>query len=135
VVKIRKVEPEDVREMCDRILPIEDATAWDLDDEFWGAYLNGALVGWAGLRPSKQWLDAVFLCSAGIERSARGHHIQRRLIRARCGWAKRNGYYYAITYTMVHNPASSRSLIACGFKPYWPSIPWAGDVCYWFKVL
>jgi len=136
MIRIRKVEPEVVRELCGRLLPFDDgSTTWEPDDEFWGAFDGARLVGWGGLRQSRRWLDCVFLCSSGVLPEARGRGLQKRLIKARVRWAEKQGYYYAFTYTVPHNPASSRSLISCGFRPYWPSKPWAGDVCYWHRPL
>lgn len=137
MIRIRRVEPETVRDMCDLLLRAEDnESTWKPDAEYWGAFDGPELVGYAGVIPSSSFSDVVFLCNAGVLPRARGKHLQRRLIRARLHWAKREEYIYARTYTVTFNPASARSLIACGFKPYWPRYPWAGDsVCYWYRVL
>lgn len=133
MIRIRKCEPELVEEMCNRLIGTDDA--WSPDGEYWGAWLDGALVGFSGLKPSQQITDCVFLHCSGVEPEARGSRIQRKMIRVRCNWARKNGFMYARTYTIPSNPASSRSLIACGFRPYWPNYAWAGNVCYWFKTL
>mgnify|MGYP001767171468 CR=1 FL=1 len=135
-VQIRKVDSDTVREINGRLLPDEDGeTTWREDGEYWAAYVDGRMAGFAGYVPSRRWVDAVYLHAAGVEDWANGHRIQARLIRARCRAAKKAGFAFAHTYTFPNNPASSRNLIRCGFKPYWPTSPWAGRQCYWVKTL
>lgn len=130
---VRKCSPEQVRTIAFDLLTDEDnLSVWRAGGEYWEVLdVDGQQVGFGGLVASVRWSDCVYLHCAGVAERANGHHLQRRLIRARLRWAKAAGYAYAHTYTFVDNPASSRSLIACGFKPYWPSRPWAGRVCYW----
>jgi len=135
-VQIKKVDPEIVQEINGRVLQDEDGdSTWTHEGEYWAAYIDGRLAGFAGYLPSKRWVDSVYFHAAGVEDWARGHHLQCRLIRARCKGAKKAGFNYAHTYTFPDNPASSRNLIRCGFKPYWPQRPWAGRQCYWVKTL
>ena len=49
--------------------------------------------------------------------------------------AKKLGWNWCITDTTA-NPASSNSLISCGFKMYTPANPWSfKNACYWkYKV-
>lgn len=132
---IKKVPAEAVKSIANFVLLDEDgASVWTPQGHYWGAYdESGLCVAFAGLKNSEVWKSTCYFHCAGVLPSARGRHLQQRLIRARLRWVKRNGYQFAVTYTMVDNPASSRSLIACGFKPYWPSIPWAGRSSYWIK--
>jgi GNAT superfamily N-acetyltransferase len=62
--------------------------------------------------------------SAGVLREHRGHGLQRRLIRARVAWAKRQGCPHAVTYTATDNATSANSLIASGFKQLELDKPW-----------
>jgi GNAT superfamily N-acetyltransferase len=135
--RIRKCEPEAVKDIADQLLVDEDSeSVWTLDGEYWAVVDQaGTQVGFAGLRASRRWTDCVYFHCAGVSETARGHHLQRRLIRARLRWAAGAGYLYAHTYTLLTNPASSKSLVACGFRPYWPTWPWAGRVCYWYRRL
>ena len=136
MIRIRQTPPETVRPLCDEVLLTEDLeSVWRADGVYYGAFEDGQLVGFGGYTPSRRWADAVYLHASGVLPAARGKHLQRRLIRARLRHAKREGYVWAHTYTLPENPASSRSLIACGFKPYWPKNPWAGQSCYWHKKL
>jgi GNAT superfamily N-acetyltransferase len=85
----------------------------------------------AGLVPSIRWLDTGYLCRAGVLSCYRGYGIQKRLIRARIRQAKALGWKWLITDTYL-NPASSNSLIACGFKLFEPSKPWgATGTLFW----
>jgi hypothetical protein len=61
--------------------------------------------------------------------------LQRRLIRVREAWAKRNGYRWMISDT-TDNVPSSNNLMRCGYKLIEPSAPWANDMSlYWTKRL
>jgi GNAT superfamily N-acetyltransferase len=136
IEKVPRKKYQAVRTLCDSVLDTEDGeSVWLERGEYWAAYDGESLVGFGGLVRSLQWCDAVYFHSSGVAESARGRHLQRRLIRARLRWAKQHGFGWAITYTVVYNPASAASLIACGFKPYWPRKPWAGHVCYWRKKI
>lgn len=114
--------------MC---LDLVGKNGWEPEAEYWGAFDGPKLVAFAGAVPSETYSDAIYLCNAAVLPEARGHHLQRRLIRARLRWARDQGYAYARTYTIVENAASMCSLIACGFKPFWPKIQWAGEQVYW----
>lgn len=90
-------------------------------------------VAFAGLR---EFGNFAFLCLSGVSKMYRGQGIQRRLIRAREQWARRNGKTACITYTLASNPVSSNNLIRCGYKLYSPEYAWKGNgVNYWRKTL
>jgi ribosomal protein S18 acetylase RimI-like enzyme len=97
---------------------------------------GGNAVGFAGMRPSDSWQKTVYLCRAGVLSEYRGKGIQKRLIRVRLAKARSFGNTHAVTDCTTENPASARSLIAAGFKPYWPQSPWALDnSIYWIRKL
>ena len=103
---------------------------------WWIAYTeSGKPVGFAGLVRSTKWTDTGYLCRAGVMDGFTGHGIQKRLIKSRLAQAKRLGWNWCITDT-TDNPASSNSLISCGFKMYTPANPWGmSRALYWkFKV-
>ena len=111
--------------------PSDTTTGW-----WWIVYdaLN-LPCAFAGLVPSIRWLDTGYLCRAGVISSHRGQGLQKRLIRARVRQAKALGWNWLITDT-YENPASSNSLIACGFKLFEPTKPWGADkTLYWRKKL
>ena len=116
------------------ILPL-DVPAPTNEGHWWVVNRDGAPVGFAGMRQSAQWLDAVYLCRAGVLPAVRGQGLQKRLIRVREAKAKALGARWLVTDTF-NNPASANSLIGCGFKMFSPSIPWAAEgACYWKKEL
>jgi GNAT superfamily N-acetyltransferase len=73
----------------------------------------------------------MYLCRAGVLPAHRGQGLQKRLIRARIQVAKEKGMNWLVTDTN-DNPASGNSLIACGFKLFEPTVPWAANgAIYW----
>ena len=97
---------------------------------------DGKAVGFAGMRPSERWQQTIYLCRAGVLPDYRGQGIQKRLIRARLAKARALGNTHAITDCTTENPASAKSLIKAGFRPYWPKAPWGlPHSIYWIKKL
>jgi GNAT superfamily N-acetyltransferase len=138
---IRKVdlrEPANVTLLCylqKKILP-EDEIYKPERGHWWIAYTEaGKPVGFAGLVRSIKWTDTGYLCRAGVLESFTGFGLQKRLIKVRQQQAKKLGWNWLITDT-TNNPASSNSLISCGFKMYTPANPWSfKNACYWkYKV-
>ena len=110
--------------------PKEGSWWWLAIDE------DGKAVGFAGMRPSDRWQQTMYLCRAGVLPEYRGQGIQKRLISVRLIKARSLGNTHAITDCTTENPASARSLIAAGFRPYWPQIPWAlPHSIYWIRKL
>jgi ribosomal protein S18 acetylase RimI-like enzyme len=98
------------------------------------------IVGYAGHRLPPELPGMAFLSRSGVLPEARGIGIQKRLIRARLAHIRRHspGVTHAVTYTAVSNAASSNSLIACGFKLFWPRAGelWVGpEFNYWRKAI
>jgi GNAT superfamily N-acetyltransferase len=92
---------------------------------------KGEGVGFAAMKQSAQFGDCVFFHRSGIMEEHTGQGLQKRLIKARMRKAKNMGFNWAVSDT-THNPASSNSLINCGFKMYQPSKPWGWKhTCYW----
>jgi GNAT superfamily N-acetyltransferase len=103
---------------------------------WWIAYdESGKPVGFGGLVRSIQFSDTGYLCRAGVLGGYTGHGLQKRLIEVRLRKAKELGWNWLITDT-TDNPASSNSLINCGFKLYEPSSPWAfKNSLYWKRKI
>lgn len=99
---------------------------------WWIAYLDsGKPVGFCSVARSATWHNAGYLCRAGVLDAYTGHGLQKRLIQVRIRKALDIGWNWLITDT-TNNPASSNSLINCGFKIYKPRNPWANkDSIYW----
>ena len=102
---------------------------------WWVAFDGRTPAGFACLRPSIRWQDTGYLSVSGVLKAYRGKNLQRRLIRARVAYARHLGWHTVITDTMHDNPASMRSLIACGFKPYTPHVKWGDSehAVYWIR--
>lgn len=114
------------REILPADIPTSTFSGW-----WWIVYHDGQAIGFAGLYPSKQFSQTVYLCRAGIAEEFRGHGLQKRLIKARIKKARNLGTEWAVTDT-YENPESGNSLIRCGFRLYQPSRPWGADgVNYW----
>jgi GNAT superfamily N-acetyltransferase len=118
-----------------KILP-ED-TPYKVDHgHWWIAYADcGKPIGFGGLVRSIRFSDTGYLCRAGVLDSFTGHGLQKRLIEVRLRKAKELGWNWIITDT-TNNPASSNSLINCGFKLYEPSEPWSfKNSLYWKRKI
>lgn len=142
-IRIRKAPRslyQSVREISDDLLREgeNNTSVFRPSGEYWVAedIETKKLVAYAGLVRSVRYSDVVYFHASGVVPEARGHHLQRRLIRARLHWAKDHGFSWAVTDTCPDNVASARSLIACGFKPYWPLTRWKeSGACYWSRGL
>lgn len=121
-----------MEEVCyegEYVMPHKDAALWWL-----ATAEDGSLAGFAGLTFLNH-TGELFCCLDGVMPQHRGAGLQRRLIRARCNWARANGYPGLMTYVMPHNVASLRNYLACGFFPYNPADPqWGLDVVYLTKL-
>lgn len=92
---------------------------------WWLAYMDDEPIAFAGLTPYDYITKpAAFLSRAGVLPKARGHGIQKRLIRARERTAKKDGYNRVITYTSYDNIISANNLIKCGYLLYTPNNLW-----------
>lgn len=138
-ISIRKVDPRKaeiaatLKFLQKKCLPYDypyDTTK----GHWWIAYVDDVTpVAFAGLVRSYSWYDCGYLCRAGVLKEYTGKGIQKRLIKVRELQAKKLGWNWLITDTH-DNPASSNNLIACGFRLYNPTAPWAfKDSLYWRK--
>lgn len=99
------------------------------DSLWWIAWHGKQPVAYAGLRLCRleQNLGAAFLCRAGVIPGHRGRGLQKRLIRVREQDARKLAVTELITYCVSYNCASINSLIACGYRTYWPATKWGGS--------
>jgi GNAT superfamily N-acetyltransferase len=92
---------------------------------WWIVYTcSGIPVAFAGMSRSSNWLDAGYLCRAGVVPEYTGNGLQKKLIRARIAKAKKLRWSWLITDTTA-NPASGNNLMSQGFRLYEPAVPWA----------
>jgi hypothetical protein len=123
-----------LRYMQRQILPADNvicpSNGW-----WWVAYLKDEACAFACLMPSASWEDTVYLARAGVIMHHEGNGLQKKLIRARCKFARQLGKVWAVSDT-TDNPASANSLIAEGFRMFEPSKPWGAErTIYWRKSL
>lgn len=95
---------------------------------------DGAAIACAGLKilPAEK---VGFLYYACVLPKYRGQGIQKRLIRVRVRKTAIFGLAGCITYTLPHNCKSANSLIAEGFRMYYPENPWQGKDVWYFRKL
>ena len=130
---VRTADEALVKRLHTRLFP--DTEFEGKGNAFWLILHGKEAVAFASARESRKEPDAVFLSRSGVIPSARGHHLQQRLIRARVRWARKEGFMRAVTYCLLENVPSARNLSHCGFLPYWPKPAWAGKVWYFEKTL
>ncbi len=100
---------------------------------WWIVYHGKEPVGFAGLVPSQQRVDAGYMIRAGVVPKHRGRGLQKRLIRVREAKARRLGWTSLVSDTM-ENIRSANNLIRHGFKLYNPIFAYSFDTAlYWEK--
>lgn len=135
----RIIDLEDARELWDELHALHDLEyKWPGDDHTYWQLTEGTktvAVMSAVYRPEKGY---VFLSYAITDPLCNHRGLQRRLIRYRLQWAKRQGAIYAVTYTLLHNYPSIANLLKCGFQFAREPRGWVGvgsDVHYFEKQL
>ena len=66
-------------------------------------------------------LKCGFFTAAWVRAAVRGGGIQRRMIRTRVNWSKKQGARFCLTYCAADNYGSLYNLLRCGFQAYWKS--------------
>ncbi len=95
---------------------------------------DGFPAGFCGMKRSSKWRDTIYLCRAGVLKEFRGNGLQARFVSVRERKAKELEMNWLVTDTLRDNPASSNTLISCGFKLYIPSSEWCvRGALYWRK--
>lgn len=125
--RARRADFGDIASIDSACFPAEELRVLDSSDAaWWVATRDDEVVGFAGAIP---WVykgeSALYLYRCGVVRSARGHGLQRRLIRARVRHAREEGLDEVWTYTSYMNARSSNNLIRCGFELWLPGT-WGG---------
>lgn len=90
-------------------------TPYPRQDSYWWLMHN---ISFCGLEILPN--NTAFLCRSGVHPDWRGKGIQKRLIRVRQRFCRKNGIRRIVTYTSPNNLASANSLISCGYKLYRP---------------
>lgn len=72
---------------------------------------------------------------AGVAPAYQGQGLQKRLIRIRERFARKQGMNWLITSTYA-NMRSANNLISCGFRIFEPTLEWGAEgTIYWSKQL
>lgn len=121
-----------VRRLAQQVFDPSDIPA-KLDGSHWFvAWEKGVPLAFGGIA---FWSNGkAFLSLAGVLPEHRGRGLQKRLIKARIAYARKWGVRQVVTYTVVNNPESMRSLIRCGMLPYTPKTPWVGKRVVYFST-
>lgn len=118
--KIIKTDDEElVNELHDQLFP--DVPEMDGDD-FWVVWDGDTPVGFAAGRASYAVGHWYMLTRAGVLKAHRGQGLQKRLIRVREAFAKREGYEGVLTYAANWNTPSIISLLKSGYFIYDPEV-------------
>jgi len=132
MIKIRRSDDLELIAELEREIFYDTVKMDDSDmaaTDWWVAMDGDVPVGFAGVRmlPAE---GKAFLALAGVTAVARGKGLQKRLIRVRTRHAKRHLAPRCYTYVKSTNHASMRSLISCGFKPYYTAKCEIGTIIY-----
>jgi hypothetical protein len=139
IIHFRKCKPSQlhIAKSLDKKLFSKDEVRDFSEDEIWIGWHNDTPIAYCSVKyvdlPDNKF---AFLSRAGVLTKYRGKGLQKRMIRLRVRDAKRRGFNFICTYTVMCNYASSNNLISCGFKLYDPETNWAGKwVLYWQRTL
>jgi len=117
-VRIKKIDDlDEARELWSDFQTMHDiGDLWPGDDHTYWELTDGKrtyAVFSAVYRPEKAY---AYLSYAIIDPTILHTGLQRRLIRYRLQWARKQGAIYAVTYTLLHNYPSISNLLKCGFR-------------------
>jgi GNAT superfamily N-acetyltransferase len=112
-----------IARLDDELFPGERVPDDILHGSLWWVAFGGVgaerkAVGYAGLQVFGAE-NKGFLSRAGVLPVARGHRLQQRLIRTRVAKARELGLARVYSYVWAMNIPSMRSLVRCGFHPYY----------------
>lgn len=119
-VQVRQTDDLDLIVELDRVCFPLDAVVQhkELDDSVWWlATADGVAVGYAGLLVEADKKRS-YLHRFGVLPDARGHGLQKRLIRTCVKASRRFLVERAYTYVHAANTPSLRAFVQCGFLPY-----------------
>ena len=100
---------------------------------WWIVYSDKNPIGFAGIREAYHNTGYGYLERTGVLPCARGQSLQRRLIKVREKFARKNKWLGLVTDTL-DNPYSANNLIASGFTMFSPKKRWGhSEAVYWKK--
>lgn len=100
---------------------------------WWVGYDGAKPVAYAGVcKGQKEWRGLAYADRCGVLKEYRGQGLQRRMLRVRERYARKQGWTGLWAYSAAWNAYSSNNLIACGwqvFEPRWIDHEY-GFVCF-----
>jgi GNAT superfamily N-acetyltransferase len=137
--RIRIVDGTD-EEVAENIRDLHELTfgntAPQIDPEsgwWWIVYDGRELAGFCGLMPATGTAGYAYFNRVGVLAQHRGNGLQKRLMRAMEAKARKLGFVAIVSDTTSDNPASANNMIACGYRLYWPEVPWALSYSIYFR--
>jgi GNAT superfamily N-acetyltransferase len=130
-IRIRRCTEAEAKELHEKVFPDD---LWDGRGAHWIAYDGPKPVGFCTARKLSRE-RSLFLSWCGILPGARKKNLQRRMIRVRLAYGRREGLKRALTYTRLDNYPSMCNLLKEGFRFYQPAYPWAGHAHYFQRPL
>lgn len=98
--------------------------------EWWVAYRDDEPVGFVCCEDIGY--ASGYLRLVGVMPSARGQHLQTRLMGVALRWARARGLTVVVSYTAAWNHASSNNFVRQGWRLYTPELKWGwADALYW----
>jgi len=131
-ISIRKTDNEDlIYRLHTRIFP-DDDFYYHNNNYYWLVNKGDKVVGFciATIWTANRY---IFLSRAGVIVSERGRNLQRRMIRVREQFARRNNINLLLTYVKKDNIPSFVNLIKTGYIVYNPQYPYAESDCFYLK--
>jgi len=139
--RVRSVDAEDPKtwalivQMDHECFGYDAPALTDNSGAWWIVYSEGTPAAYCAIKPSSNSEHGGYLSRAGVLEQFRGCGLQKKLIKQRLAYAKKQGWNWVVTDT-CENAASGNSLIACGFRLFKPEYPWSfTHACYWKKFL
>lgn len=133
IVKVPHTHRE-LRHLHRVCFPLDAQPEWEIG-HWWLIMKDSSPAAFAGIQPSCQWLDTMYMVRAGVAPAYQGQGLQKRLIRIRERFARKQGMNWLITSTYA-NMRSANNLISCGFRIFEPTLEWGAEgTIYWSKQL
>lgn len=127
-----------IRKTTDKKLIYNLQTKLFPDDDFYEHKNNNYWIAWKDEKPIGFCIAAIwkykvlFLARSGVISSQRGNNLQKRLVRVRESFAKKNGIKTIITYTLRDNIPSFVNLIKMNYLIYEPEYPYSEYEAFYF---
>ena len=132
---VRTNDIPNIKRLHKRFFPRDILPKIDDNNTYWFFLVNNKVSGFCILRIIEP-KSIAFLCRSGVEKRYSGYGVQKRMIRIREIYARRQGIKRMITYTSPDNYRSISNLIKSDYQLYRPDWQYAGpEELYFLKDL